>query len=52
MKRTARKTLQRVKRRLTRWIKANRHLPGRQFIKALNRKINGVRVIDYIVWEV
>jgi hypothetical protein len=41
MKRTARKTLQRVKRRLTRWIKANRHLPGRQFIKALNRKLVG-----------
>jgi group II intron reverse transcriptase/maturase len=41
MKRTARKTLQRVKRRLTQWIKANRHQPGRLFIKALNRKLVG-----------
>ena len=41
MKRTVRKTLQRAKRRLTQWIKVNRHQPGRQFIKELNRKLVG-----------
>ncbi len=41
VKRTARKTLQRVKRRLTQWIKANRHQPGRRFMNALNRKLVG-----------
>lgn len=41
MKRTARKKLQQAKRRMTCWIKAFRHLPGRQFIKALNRKLVG-----------
>lgn len=41
MKRTARKKLQQAKRRMTLWIKANRHLPGRQFVKALNRKLVG-----------
>jgi hypothetical protein len=41
MKRTACKSLQRVKRQLTQWIKANRHQLGRQFIKALNRKLVG-----------
>jgi hypothetical protein len=39
MKRTARKKLQQAKRRMKRWIRANRHLPGRQFIKVLNRKL-------------
>lgn len=28
-------------RRIKGWIKANRHLPGRQFIKELNRKLAG-----------
>jgi hypothetical protein len=41
MKRTARKKLQQAKRRIKIWIKANRHLPGRQFIKELNRKLVG-----------
>jgi hypothetical protein len=41
MKRTARKKLQGAKRRMRAWIKANRHLPGRAFIKALNRKLVG-----------
>lgn len=41
MKRTARKTLQQAKRRLGQWIKANCHLPGRQFIRELNRKLVG-----------
>lgn len=41
MKRTARKKLQLAKRRMKQWIKANRHIPGRQFIKELNRKLVG-----------
>ncbi|MEN8132316.1 MAG: hypothetical protein ABFS45_19485 [Pseudomonadota bacterium] len=41
MKRTARKKLQQAKRRMTIWIRANRHVPGRQFIKELNRKLVG-----------
>ena len=41
MKRTARKKLQQAKRRMKIWIRANRHLPGRQFIKELNRKLVG-----------
>jgi RNA-directed DNA polymerase len=41
MKRTARKKLQQAKRRMKIWIKFNRHLPGRQFIKELNRKLVG-----------
>jgi len=41
MKRTARKKLQQAKRRMKQWIKANRHLPGRQFVKELNRKLVG-----------
>ena len=41
MKRTARKKLQQAKRRLKRWIRANRHLPARQFIKEQNRKLVG-----------
>ena len=40
-KRTARKKLQGAKRRMKAWIKANRHLPGREFIKALNQKLVG-----------
>lgn len=41
MKRTARERLQSAKRRMKGWIKANRHLPGKQFIKELNRKLVG-----------
>lgn len=41
MKRTARKKLQQAKRRMKEWIRANRHLPGRQFIKELNRRLVG-----------
>jgi len=41
MKRTARKKLQQAKRKMKVWIRFNRHLPGRQFIKALNRKLVG-----------
>jgi len=41
MKRTARGKLQQAKRRMKRWIKQNRHLPGHQFIKELNRKLVG-----------
>ncbi|MCP5087648.1 MAG: group II intron reverse transcriptase/maturase [Rhodobacteraceae bacterium] len=41
MKRTARKKMQQAKQRMKRWIRANRHLPGRQFIKELNRKLVG-----------
>ena len=41
MKRTARKKLQQARRRMKLWIRANRHLPGRQFITELNRKLVG-----------
>ena len=41
MKRTALKKLQQAKQRMKIWIRAHRHLPGRQFIKALNRKLVG-----------
>lgn len=41
MKRTARKKLQQARRRMKLWIRANRHLPSRQFIKTLNRKLVG-----------
>ena len=41
MKRTVRKKLQQAKRRMKLWIRFNRHLPGRQFIKELNRKLVG-----------
>ena len=41
MKRTARKKLHQAKQRMKSWIRANRHLPGRQFIRALNRKLVG-----------
>lgn len=39
--RTARKNLQNACRRIKEWIKANRHLKGRAFIEALNRKLRG-----------
>lgn len=41
MKRTARTKLQQAKRRLKGWIRANRHLPGRAFIRELNRRLVG-----------
>jgi RNA-directed DNA polymerase len=41
MRRTARKKLQGAIRRITEWIKRNRHLPGREFIKGLNRRLVG-----------
>jgi group II intron reverse transcriptase/maturase len=41
MKRTQPKRLQRAKRRMKEWIKAHRHLRGRKFIEALNRKLVG-----------
>lgn len=41
LKRTARKRLRHAKQRIQRWIKANRHLPGREFIKGLNRRLVG-----------
>lgn len=41
MKRTARKKLQGAKRRMKEWIRSNRHLKGRSFIRALNRKLVG-----------
>jgi hypothetical protein len=39
MKRTARKKLQQAKQRMKQWIRSHRHLPGRQFVKELNRKL-------------
>jgi RNA-directed DNA polymerase len=41
MKRTARQKLQMAKRQMKCWLRANRHIPGRQFIKELNRKLVG-----------
>jgi group II intron reverse transcriptase/maturase len=41
MKRTARTKLQGAKRRMKAWIRANRHLPGREFIIGLNRRLVG-----------
>ncbi len=41
MRRTARKKLQGACRRIKEWIKENRHLKGRQFITALNRRLIG-----------
>lgn len=41
MKRTARKKLQRARQRMKDWIRANRHLRGRQFVLELNRKLVG-----------
>jgi len=40
-RRTARKKLLSACRRIKEWIKENRHLPGRQFIKELNRRLQG-----------
>jgi RNA-directed DNA polymerase len=39
--RTARKKLQGACRRIKEWIKENRHLKGRAFIKALNKRLQG-----------
>jgi RNA-directed DNA polymerase len=39
--RTARKKLQAGCRRIKEWIKGNRHLRGAEFLKALNRKLQG-----------
>lgn len=41
MRRTARNKLRGACRRIKEWIKANRHLKGREFIKALNRRLRG-----------
>jgi len=41
MRRTARKRLQRAIRSITDWIKSHRHLPGREFVKELNRRLLG-----------
>ena len=41
MKRTARTKLRLAKTRLKLWIRSNRHLPGRQFVKEMNRKLVG-----------
>ena len=40
-RRTARKKLLGACRRIKAWIRANRHLPGREFIAGLNRRLNG-----------
>ena len=41
MRRTARKKLQVACRRIKEWVKLNRHLPGREFIAGLNRRLLG-----------
>ncbi len=41
LQRTARKKLQSACKRVKEWIKENRHLKGRVFIKALNRRLQG-----------
>ncbi|HCS89749.1 MAG: group II intron reverse transcriptase/maturase [Thiohalocapsa sp. PB-PSB1] len=41
MRRTARKRLQRAIRSITDWIRSHRHLPGREFVKELNRRLLG-----------
>jgi group II intron reverse transcriptase/maturase len=41
MRRTARKKLHGAIARITDWIKSHRHLPGREFIKGLNRRLLG-----------
>lgn len=41
MRRTARKKLQSACQRIKAWIKENRHLQGRAFIKGLNRRLRG-----------
>lgn len=40
-RRTARKRLQRAVRSITDWIKSHRHLPGRDFVAGLNRRLIG-----------
>lgn len=40
-RRTSRKRLQGACRRIKDWIKANRHLKGKQFIQELNRRLRG-----------
>jgi RNA-directed DNA polymerase len=41
MRRTARRKLQGALQRIKDWIKSHRHLPGRDFIKGLNRRLVG-----------
>ena len=41
MKRTSRKKLQEACRRIKEWVRENRHLKGRHFVVALNRKLRG-----------
>ena len=41
MRRTARNRLHRGIRHITEWIKSHRHLPGREFIQGLNRRLIG-----------
>jgi RNA-directed DNA polymerase len=41
MRRTSRKKLQAAGRRMTEWIKLNRHLPVREFFKGLNLRLRG-----------
>jgi hypothetical protein len=41
MRRTARRKLRAGTRRITDWIKGHRHLPGRELIKGLNRRLVG-----------
>jgi len=41
MRRTARRKLQAACRRIKEWVKLNRHLPGREFIAGLNRRLLG-----------
>jgi group II intron reverse transcriptase/maturase len=41
MRKTARNRLQRGIRHITDWIKSHRHLPGREFIQGLNRRLIG-----------
>jgi len=40
-RRTARKKLQGAVRRIKEWVKSHRHLPGRDFVKGLNRRLVG-----------
>ena len=40
-RRTARKKLHGACRRIKDWIKSNRHLPGREFVRGLNRRLVG-----------
>jgi hypothetical protein len=41
MRRTARNRLQAARRRITDWIKSQRHLPRKDFIQGLNRRLIG-----------